>query len=152
MKHIFISVPLSILLISSCTNPTDQKIEEQNDTLNHEEHHHQEVQAIELNNGQKWKVDDSMMVYIRNMEKDINEFAASDIKDYKSISKKLKANIDLLTSGCTMTGKAHDELHKWLLPYIDIVNELAETKDEKEAAVQFKKIQTSFITFNRYFE
>ena len=32
-----------------------------------------------------------------------------------------------------MKGKAHDELHKWLLPYIDLVKELSEAKDETEA-------------------
>ncbi|MBK9047964.1 MAG: hypothetical protein IPL74_15190 [Bacteroidetes bacterium] len=51
-----------------------------------------------------------------------------------------------------MKGKAHDELHKWLLPYIDLVKELSEAKDETEAAKQFENIQTSFTTFNQYFQ
>ena len=51
-----------------------------------------------------------------------------------------------------MKGKAHDELHKWLLPYIDMVKELSEAKDETEAEKQFHNIQTSFTTFNQYFQ
>lgn len=45
-----------------------------------------------------------------------------------------------------------DELHKWLLPYIDLVKKLSEAKDETEASEQFKNIQTSFTTFNQYFQ
>ncbi len=62
------------------------------------------------------------------------------------------AGFDLLTSNCTMKGKAHDELHKWLLPYIDMVKELSEAKDETEASKLFENIQISFTTFNKYFQ
>ncbi|MBK6365166.1 MAG: hypothetical protein IPF52_17485 [Saprospiraceae bacterium] len=51
-----------------------------------------------------------------------------------------------------MKGKAHDELHKWLLPYIDLVKELSEAKDETEASKHFENIQISFTTFNQYFQ
>lgn len=51
-----------------------------------------------------------------------------------------------------MKGKAHDELHKWLLPYIDLVKEFSESKDETTLNEQFQKIQTSFTTFNQYFQ
>ena len=86
------------------------------------------------------------------MENDINHFANVEQKDFKSLAEKLQTNIDLLTSNCTMKGKAHDELHKWLLPYIDMVKELSEAKNETEASEQFKNIQTSFSTFNQYFQ
>jgi hypothetical protein len=110
------------------------------------------VQTIELNNGEKWKVDANMITHIRNMENDVISFAKVEQKDYKSLAEKLQSNIDLLTSNCTMKGKAHDELHKWLLPYIDLVKELSEAKDETEAEKQFQNIQTSFTTFNQYFQ
>jgi len=57
----------------------------------------------------------------------------------------------LLTPNCTMTGKSHDELHKWLLPYIDLVKGLSEAKDETEAARQLENIQISLNTYNQYF-
>jgi hypothetical protein len=86
------------------------------------------------------------------MENDINSFANVKQKDFKSIAEKLQSNIDLLTSNCTMKGKAHDELHKWLLPYIDLAKELSEAKDETEASKRFENIKSSFITFNQYFQ
>lgn len=51
-----------------------------------------------------------------------------------------------------MKGQAHDELHKWLLPYIDLVNLFSETKNKQELQAQLKKIQVSFLTFNQYFQ
>ena len=86
------------------------------------------------------------------MENDVISFAKVEQKDYKVLSEKLQASIDLLTSNCTMTGQAHDELHKWLLPYMDLVEELSEAINEAEALQQFENIQTSFTTFNQYFQ
>jgi TolA-binding protein len=153
MKKITISFTLISLFLFSCSNTSNEKSKQQTETVTHEEHQHSDdVQTIELNNGEKWKVEGNMITHIRNMEIDINSFANVEQKDFKSLAEKLQSNIDLLTSNCTMEGKAHDELHKWLLPYIDIVKELSEAKDETEASKQFKNIQTSFTTFNQYFQ
>ncbi len=153
MKKITISIAAISFLLFSCGNGTDEKLEEQTTTVTHEEHHHEnESEIIKLNNGEKWKVNAEMMPSIKNMEKDINDFSITEEKDYKSLAEKLQKNINLLTSSCTMTGEAHDELHKWLLPYIDLVKEFSEAKDETEASKQFKNIQTSFTTFNQYFK
>ena len=153
MKKITISFTLISLFLFSCSNTSNEKSKQQTETVTHEEHQHSDdVQIIELNNGEKWKVEGNMITHIRNMEIDINSFANVEQKDFKSLAEKLQSNIDLLTSNCTMEGKAHDELHKWLLPYIDIVKELSEAKDEPEASKQFNNIQTSFTTFNQYFQ
>ena len=153
MKKITILIPVISLFLFSCGNTSNEKSKEQTETVTHEEHQHNaEIQTIELNNGEKWKVDANMITHIRNMENDVVSYAKVEQKDYKSLSEKLQSNIDLLTSNCTMKGKAHDELHKWLLPYIDLVKEISEANDETEAAKQFEKIQTTFTTFNQYFQ
>ncbi len=153
MKTLIFFISASSLFLFGCINTSKEKSKEQTETVTHEEHQHdEESEVIELNNGEKWKVDANMITHIRNMEVDVNSFAKVEQKDYKSLSEKLQSNIDLLTSNCTMKGKAHDELHKWLLPYIDLVKELSEAKDETEASKQFKNIQTSFTTFNLYFQ
>ena len=153
MKKITILIPVISLFLFSCGNTSNEKSKQQTETVTHEEHQHNaEIQNIELNNGEKWEVDANMITHIRNMENDVISFAKVEQKDYKSLSEKLQSNIDLLTSNCTMKGKAHDELHKWLLPYIDLVKELSEAKDETEAEKQFQNIQTSFTAFNQYFQ
>lgn len=153
MKKIIVLIPVISLFLFSCGNASNKKSKEQTEIVTHEEHqHNDEMQNIELNNGEKWKVDPNMITHIRHMENDVFSFAKVEPKDYNALSEKLQSNIDLLTSNCTMKGKAHDELHKWLLPYIDLVKKISEAKDEAEASKQFDNIQTSFVTFNQYFQ
>jgi hypothetical protein len=153
MKTLAISITAISLFLFGCGDTAKEKSKEQTETATHQEHQHNaEIQTIELNNEEKWKVDANMITHIRNMENDVISFAKVEQKDYKSLSEKLQSNIDLLTSNCTMKGKAHDELHKWLSPYINLVKELSEAKDETEAEKQFQKIENSFITFNQYFQ
>lgn len=136
-------------VFASCGNNTEK--DESNSDPIHEEHSHDD-ESIELDNGKKWIVVDEMMGHIRNMESDVALFESFEEKDYHSLAVKLEDNIDLLTSNCTMTGKAHDELHKWLLPYIDLVGELTDAKNDEEAGATYHKIQASFKTFNTYFK
>lgn len=119
------------------------------------EHHHSESSAIELNNGAKWTVVPDMMKFIKTMESDIQQFSGTettDLKEFQKLGTGLQKNIDLLTSNCTMEGKAHDELHKWLVPYIDLVSEFNESKNSNEAFTNFEELKASFQTFNQYFE
>lgn len=150
MKNQIISLlTFSVFLFGCGNSPKENKVEE---VAAQEEHHHDhESETIELDNGKKWKVDDNMMVHIRNMENDVTNFNSTALTEYKTLSENLKKKIDLLTSNCTMKGKAHDELHKWLLPYIDLVDVLSKAKNKTEASKQFENIQSSFKTFNQYF-
>lgn len=145
-------VAIAFFLFSCSNRPNEQTKEQIVIATPEDQQNDTEFQIIELNNGEKWKVDENMVVHIRNMENDVVSFSSVDQKAYKALSKKLQLSIDLLTSNCTMKGKAHDELHKWLLPYIDLVSELAEAKNEAEAKKQFENIQISFKTFNQYFQ
>lgn len=115
-------------------------------------HHHHESEEVELNNGQKWKIDEKMIAYLRTMEKEVMEVENSSVKNYKYLAGKLQQNIGLLTSNCTMEGKAHDELHKWLVPFIDLTDRFSNTADPIMLKEQFSEIKISFETFNKYFE
>ena len=153
MNKLILTFAVGSLLLYSCGNSSNEKLNNQTEVAQHNDHHHDdESEAIELNNGEKWQVNANMITHIRNMENDVISFAKVEQKDYKVLSEKLQASIDLLTSNCTMTGQAHDELHKWLLPYMDLVEELSEAINEAEALQQFENIQTSFTTFNQYFQ
>ena len=134
----------SLLLFSCNTKSKEEKITEMNTV----EHQHSESEAIQLNNGEKWKVDDNMMRHIRNMEKDVVNFDKESGANYSLLAEKLKANIELLTSNCTMKGKAHDELHKWLVPFIELVDAFSKDK----SANKLTEMKHSFLTFNQYFQ
>lgn len=153
MKTIISSLAIISLFLFGCNNETTEHSLKQTDHRSNDSHHHdEENQSIELNKGEKWNVDEHMLTHIRTMEKDVISFAKIEKKDYNVFAEKLQSSIDLLTSNCTMTGQAHDELHKWLLPYMDQVSALSEATNEKDAEKQFEIIQSSFITFNQYFQ
>ena len=153
MRKIIILIPVISLFLFSCGNTSNEKSKEQTETIAHEEHqHNDENETIELNNGAKWKVDPNMITHIRNMESDVISFAKVDQKDYKSLSEKLQSNIDSLTSNCTMKGKAHDELHKWLVPFIELSEQFDATQDLTEQEKIYHDFKKAFVEFNIYFE
>ncbi len=107
---------------------------------------------LELNNGTKWQVNAEMMPPLKASKQLVSDYANGDKKDYKALAKKLKENNKVLISSCTMTGKSHDELHKWLHPYMGLVTELESAKNETQANQTFEKIEKSFKTFDQYFQ
>ena len=107
---------------------------------------------IELNNGEKWKINAEMIPPLEASEKLISDFAAGDKEDYRSLVVQLKENNQLLISSCTMKGKSHDELHKWLHPYMVLLDELENVETDNESIELFEKIEQSFETFNQYFQ
>jgi hypothetical protein len=111
---------------------------------------HDDSEGIILNDGQKWKVVPDMLQIIQNMEEDIASY--SDTTGFDNLSESLAKNIDSLTSNCTMTGQAHDELHKWLLPFIDLVNESKEAKTVTDQTELLVRLKASYELFNTYFE
>jgi len=131
-------------------NKTEVVIEQEEQKQ--EDNHDHEHDGVVLNNGEKWEVVEHMMAHIQRMENDVTNFNGKTVVEYKTLSEDLIDNLNLLTSNCTMTGQAHDELHKWLLPYIDLANEFTEIETEVEAEEYFQQIQTSFVTFNQYFK
>lgn len=153
MKKIFLISTIAIALIA-CKNENHHENhdehEHHDETATHEEdHHNHESEAIMLNDGEKWKVVENMSVYIRNMEKAVNEFKGDN---YPALAKTIDENIRALTENCTMEGQAHDELHKWLLPFIELSEEfdVATEKENQEKIYQeFKKM---FVEYNTYFE
>lgn len=145
------SILTAVILLYSCENNSGAKSKSVQEKSQDEKHTHTEEATIELDNGKKWKVKDDMLIHIRNMEKEVNTFTPSNPKEYESLAKNLQTSIGLLTSNCSMTGKAHDELHKWLLPYIEMVDKLSTSANKDLQAKQFENIQTSFVVFNQYF-
>ena len=105
-----------------------------------------------LDNGQKWTIISSMDVYLQEMEDLVVNFKGETLENHQNLAKELKENIDLLTSNCTMKGQAHDELHKWLIPYIGLVDDYSKADSKQLADEHFTKIKNSFEAYNKYFK
>lgn len=107
---------------------------------------------IHLNDGAKWVVVPKMMESIRAMEIEINNFNGTRLQEYKDHSKNISELLDELTSNCTMKGDAHDELHKWLLPFIELNEELTKSTSVEMAINLVRKQKVAIQLFNIYFQ
>lgn len=157
MKNAFIKsvkmysiLPILLLtLVMSCQQGMDKNSKEVESIKIHQ---HDDGSAIKLNHGEKWKVDDEMMVHLRNMEGAIAKLQNPSKSECKALATQLQQHLDLLTSNCTMQGEAHDELHKWLLPFIEQVDLFLSMKASEETEVKFSELKESFVEFNKYFQ
>lgn len=130
------------ILLFSCNEPGNAEAENANEPI-------ESPSGIVLVDNKKWKVDPNMMVHLRNLEKVLND---TNQKNLDTVGADLEHHLDLLTSNCTMKGQAHDELHKWLVPFINDVSQFNEESDEKKRKKQALKLKDSFAEFNSHFE
>ncbi len=137
-----------IILMSACNNSSN---------VNHEENSVQSNQVnneldIQLNDGQKWQVNEEMKPPLQRSEMALNNYEKNSAKDYEILAEQLKANNDELVKTCTMKGKSHDELHKWLHPHMKLTNVLLKTENQKEADQIIAQLKSSFDTYHQYFQ
>lgn len=107
--------------------------------------------SLQLDAGQRWVVDVPMMVHLRAMENDLSSFRGSSLQDYRGLGGRLEEQLHLLVSGCTMEGAAHDQLHKWLVPYMGEVHAFVKADDLKILKTRRQALAKSFELFNAYF-
>lgn len=108
--------------------------------------------SLELNAGKRWKVKPEMMVHLRAMEKELQEYSSASASRKQELPRSLQTNLEKLIASCTMSGPAHDQLHNWLVPYMETVNALAGEKDAAKQSEMAEKLLRSYTVFNAYFE
>lgn len=150
-KRILVVLAFSFLFFA-CDEHSKQE-ENHQEEAKHEEHQHdKESEELQLNGGQKWAANSEMMIFVRKMEGSVSALESAEEKDFKVLGADLQENVKALVSSCTMTGASHDELHKWLMPYMELVKKLNNAENDEESEKIFRKIQHSFGEFNQYFE
>jgi hypothetical protein len=107
---------------------------------------------LQLNKGEKWKVNEEMAPFIRASEEMLLDFGNKGNSDFEALGLTLKDNNTNLISSCNMSGAAHNELHKWLMPQLELVAALQDAKTDQEAGPVVDELRKSFETFNSYFE
>lgn len=112
----------------------------------HASHQHDDGASHELslNDGAKWQMDDHTRAMFLSMAEKAND-AQGDIK---ALGTALQADLDKLIKGCTMTGAAHDELHKFLVLYIPAIKNLA----SKGGPEHLEKVKELLALYPEFFE
>lgn len=107
---------------------------------------------IELNEGEKWNVNDEMKPHILGAETILDLYISNENSDYLGLESELRALNQNLIKSCSMKGESHDELHKWLLPHMNILKALKDSKSEANAMQQIANLQNSFDLYHQYFK
>jgi len=103
--------------------------------------------GLRLDDGQRWEMDGHTRSLFAKMAKRV-EGKGHNIETAKKLGLALDADIDELIRGCTMTGDAHGELHKFLVVLMPAVEELASSGGEGKLAV----VRDLLDSYPRFFE
>ncbi len=116
--------------------------------------HHTQVAdptlSLTLDGDKKWLMDEHTRRVVNTMLDRIklSKLAEPNEASRLQLGKELKDDIQDLIRGCTMTGAAHDELHRFLAAYIPQVEAL----NEKGELEHFHKVVELIESYTDYFE
>jgi hypothetical protein len=115
----------------------------------HHDHDHDSTEAstthgLSTDDGKKWPMDEHTRSMFTVMAKKTSTFDGTA----QDLGASLQTDLGKLIDGCTMTGAAHDQLHKFLMLYIPAIKELAEIGGDKNLL----RIKELLETYPQYFE
>ncbi|HRO07926.1 MAG TPA: hypothetical protein PK047_03610 [Saprospiraceae bacterium] len=110
------------------------------------------IGQIELDNGKKWTVNDEMKPFIAEGEKLVDNYIQSGDDDYIKLAEALKIQNDNLIKSCTMTGKSHDELHKWLEPHQKLIEMIKNLPEKEMAGKVITRLKSSYEIYHSNFQ
>lgn len=150
MKEItrFFYLITGVFIVVSCSESQTQTDENATTSIN-EINVEETTDQLVLNEGKKWKVNEEMMPFILESEQLVLKY---NDDDYLALAEQLFELNNNLIKSCTMDGPAHDELHKWLHPHIDLLKKLKAAEDQSQSTKLIQEIKDSFVVFHAYFE
>jgi len=114
-----------------------------------------EAGTLTLNNGAKWKSDESTTSNVKELQAIVNRFNENKnqtIENYISVAKELQTGLDKMIKECRMEGADHDALHLWLEPFLPNVNSLKKAIVKDDASKIFIEIDQHLNSYNQFFE
>jgi hypothetical protein len=102
--------------------------------------------SLQLNNGQKWKLDAAT----RKKMNDIKTYISQASHSNEVLNgDELQKHADILIKECRMSGPDHDALHAWLTPFLQHVQAVKNNRDAESAT---HAVNEDVKTFDTYFE
>ena len=152
MKKIINLFVVAILIFTiSCKNSTKKKpIQEQIQQT--EEQHHNKSEVLKLDNGKLWEANSETNDGINAMLQLMDDFSEEKNPEaYVTLKQNLENEFNTIIQKCTMTGKAHDQLHVFLIPMGDLFDGLT-ASDIENSKMHFNKLNAHLKTYKNYFK
>jgi len=130
MKHLFL---ITLILLVSCKQ--NKEVKPVPETLQQEEvveESHESIDGtVTLDNGKLWQANPETTTGINNMKSRMQAFTDKENAEaYSTLKEGLEADFTELFQKCTMKGEAHNQLHNYLFPFIDLFDGLASSDIE----------------------
>jgi len=110
--------------------------------------------TVQLDEGKKWKANVETSQGVNKMMGSVKKVISSDlsdIEDYRALGAALQTDFNEIFQKCTMTGEAHEQLHNFLLPMVDMVKTF-EQKDLAACEKTLPRIKEHLGSYYDYFE
>ncbi len=146
MKRLTILSAATLLFFTiSCS--TEKHKDEQNQG---EEIHatHDAPASVQLDNGNKWMANIETTQGIQSMTQMVDAGLADPASSVAPLKENLLLEFTDILNKCTMTGESHEQLHNYLLPLKDQIENL-DGSDKKEV---LEEIKSYLSTYKNYFE
>lgn len=114
---------------------------------------HSTALELTLNNGEKWPTDEHTRLSAARMVARVGGAAKMQSRqDAVALAKDLDAELETLIAGCTMTGKAHDQLHVFLVALFPKVAALKEQTELTDLQHTRAELNSLFVAYAQHFE
>ncbi len=111
------------------------------------------VLKLELNDGQKWQVDEHTRASVGAMTRLIVEASPiHSVEDARTLAAAFDVELKNLIQGCTMTGPAHDQLHLVLAALFPRVQTLKVKTERAELQETQREIRSIFEAYEAAFQ
>ena len=109
--------------------------------------HEGQAGAVQLNNGQPWAANTETTHGVNAMLTLVKSYDPTN-GDGAVLKKELTAEFNEIFAKCTMTGKAHEQLHNYLTPVHGMLDKLG----TKPSAADLSELSAYLKTYGNYFK
>jgi len=157
MNNVITSTLIASLLFTvSCTEEvkTEETTKEtKTETVVEEKVTHEDIQdKLHLHGESKWKVSEHMVAHIAAVDSLVNNYLLTAEKTPNELAVEVDEQLKLVTQTCDMKGEAHTQLHLWLLPFWNIVDQLKDSTDPENQVALLDEMKISLEEYHTYFE
>ncbi len=121
LKHLLLIAIIS--LISACNNSSESDKKQETEVENHAE---EGSNKLKMNGTEKWQANPETTEGINNMASLIDNYNANDQQNFAGLESELNTQFQLIFERCTMKGEAHNQLHNFLMPLKNKLENISE--------------------------
>ena len=153
----YASILIFSILLFSCKQKTEQEqipveVEVQKETTEAEESHESIDGTVTLNKGELWLANPETTEGIQKMKKRMSLFKDTEsVEAYSVLKTGLEEDFTELFQKCTMKGEAHNQLHNYLFPILDLFEGL-ESSDLSICKNSFSELDIHLDEYSKYFK